>query len=195
MPVWGDETQDWDAETLAEMRGRLEEAAVLLVALVKHSFGEPQVVYRQLRHRGAGEPQRGLGPGDALRRIFLPHRHHFRQMIGRGNKPAPSPFVGSWRTAVHNRRTHTMGIGPIIGWLVVGAIAGWIAEKILGRDDSLLMNIVIGIVGAIAGGWLFGVLFGRSLSAESGWIWSILVSVIGALILLWIVGMIRGRRA
>lgn len=88
-----------------------------------------------------------------------------------------------------------MGIGTIVGWLIVGAIADWIAEKIMGRDDSLIMNIVIGIVGAIAGGWLLGLLFGISLSAQSGWIWSILVSVIGAVILLWIVGMVRGRRA
>ena len=88
-----------------------------------------------------------------------------------------------------------MGIGTIVGWLIAGAIACWIAEKIMGRDDSLIMNIFIGIVGAISGGWLLGLLFGSSLSAQSGWIWSILVSVIGAVILLWIVGMVRGRRA
>jgi uncharacterized membrane protein YeaQ/YmgE (transglycosylase-associated protein family) len=81
-----------------------------------------------------------------------------------------------------------MGIGAVIGWIIVGAIAGWIAEKVMGRDDSLLMNIVIGIVGAVIGGLLLG-----WVSAESGWIWSIIVSAIVAIILLWIVGMVRRR--
>ena len=84
-----------------------------------------------------------------------------------------------------------MGIGAIIGWLVVGAIAGWIAEKIMGRDDSLLMNIVIGIVGAVIGGWIFTALF--DAPGTGGWIGSIVVSVIGAVILLWIIGMVRRR--
>ena len=50
IPLWGDETQAWecDVPTLAEMRGLLDEAVVLLVALVKHSLGEWQVVCRQL---------------------------------------------------------------------------------------------------------------------------------------------------
>ena len=85
-----------------------------------------------------------------------------------------------------------MGIGSIIGWLIVGAIAGWIAEKIMGRDDSLLMNIVIGIVGAVIGGWIFRALFDSP--GTGGWIGSIIVAVIGAVILLWIVGMVRRRR-
>lgn len=83
-----------------------------------------------------------------------------------------------------------MGIGTIIGWIVVGAIAGWIAEKVMGRDDGLLTNIVIGIIGAVVGGALLG-----WVSTESGWIWSILVSAIVAIILLWIVNMVRGRSA
>jgi uncharacterized membrane protein YeaQ/YmgE (transglycosylase-associated protein family) len=117
-------------------------------------------------------------------------------MICARNRMRASPFARE-RPAVRtgNRRRRGMGIGTLIGWIVVGAIAGWIAEKILGRDDSLMMNIIIGIVGAVVGGWLFGLIFGASLTSESGWIWSILVSVIGAVILLWIVGMIRGRRA
>ena len=81
-----------------------------------------------------------------------------------------------------------MGIGEIIGWLIVGAIAGWIAEQVLGRKDGLVTNIIIGIVGALIGGVLF-----NALSVESGWIWSILVSAICAIVLLWIVGMVRRR--
>ena len=37
----------------------------------------------------------------------------------------------------------------IIAWIIVGIIAGWIAEKIMGRNDGLLMNLVIGVVGVV----------------------------------------------
>jgi uncharacterized membrane protein YeaQ/YmgE (transglycosylase-associated protein family) len=144
---------------------------------------------------GIGAPDGGDGTPDAagLAALFdVPARCMICGRIEmRGGPLAPEP--PEVRTA--NRRSRGMGIGTLIGWIVVGAIAGWIAEKILGRDDSLMMNIIIGIVGAVVGGWLFGLIFGASLTSESGWIWSILVSVAGAVILLWIVGMIRGRRA
>jgi hypothetical protein len=50
MPIWWDEADAWDcdAQTLAEMRGQLEAAAVMLVAIVEDSLGERQVVYRPL---------------------------------------------------------------------------------------------------------------------------------------------------
>ena len=82
-------------------------------------------------------------------------------------------------------------MGALIGWLVVGAIAGWIAEKVMGRDDGLLTNIVIGIVGAIIGGFIATRIFGAA--ASGGWIYSILIAVVGALVLLFIVGLVRGR--
>jgi len=68
----------------------------------------------------------------------------------------------------------------IIFWIIVGGIAGWIAEKITNSDHSLLMNIGVGIAGAIIGGFLFG-LFGISMG---GWIGSIITALAGALILL-----------
>jgi len=69
----------------------------------------------------------------------------------------------------------------IIFWIIVGAVAGWIAEKITKSDHSLLMNIGIGIAGAVLGGFLFG-LFGISLG---GWLGSIITALAGALILLY----------
>jgi uncharacterized membrane protein YeaQ/YmgE (transglycosylase-associated protein family) len=69
----------------------------------------------------------------------------------------------------------------IIFWIVVGAVAGWIAEKITKSDHSLLMNIGIGIAGAVLGGFLFS-LFDIALG---GWIGSIITALIGALILLY----------
>ena len=82
----------------------------------------------------------------------------------------------------------------IIAWIIVGIIAGWIAEKIMGRDDSLLMNLVIGVVGALIGGWIFGALFDAGDATSGGWIWSIFVAVVGAVVLLAIINLIRGRR-
>jgi len=69
----------------------------------------------------------------------------------------------------------------IIFWIIVGAIAGWIAEKITKSDHSLLVNIGVGIAGALIGGFLFG-LFGLTFG---GWIGSIITALVGALVLLY----------
>jgi uncharacterized membrane protein YeaQ/YmgE (transglycosylase-associated protein family) len=74
----------------------------------------------------------------------------------------------------------------ILAWLVLGLIAGFIASKIVNRqgNEGLLMNIVIGVVGAEVGGWLFR-LFG--MSGVTGLnVWSLLVAVVGATVLLFI---------
>ena len=74
----------------------------------------------------------------------------------------------------------------IIAWLVLGLIAGFIASKIVNRgsNEGLLMNIVIGVVGAEVGGWLFR-LFG--MSGVTGLnVYSLLVAVLGAVVLLFI---------
>lgn len=74
-----------------------------------------------------------------------------------------------------------------IVWIVVGAIAGWIASIIMGRNSQqgLLMNIIVGVVGAAIGGWLVG-LFGMGAGS---FIWSTLVAVLGAVVLLAVVGL------
>jgi uncharacterized membrane protein YeaQ/YmgE (transglycosylase-associated protein family) len=78
------------------------------------------------------------------------------------------------------------GIFSFIGWLVVGAIIGWIAGKVwVGHGFGLMGNIVVGIVGSIIGGALFGGLLGTS--GISGWI----TSILGAIVLLIIAGFIR----
>jgi uncharacterized membrane protein YeaQ/YmgE (transglycosylase-associated protein family) len=73
--------------------------------------------------------------------------------------------------------------GGIIWWIVVGLIAGWAAGKIMkGGGYGVIADIILGILGAIIGGWVVGVLgFGRG-----GLIWSILVAILGAVILIWI---------
>ncbi len=80
-----------------------------------------------------------------------------------------------------------------IGWiafLFIGLIAGWIAEKVMNRDHGLLMNLIVGVVGAYLGAFVFS-LFG--LGAGGFW-GALIVAILGAILLLWIVGLVRGRR-
>ena len=79
----------------------------------------------------------------------------------------------------------------IIGWIIIGASAGFLAEKIMKRDHGLLTNIVVGIVGGVIGGWLLS-LVGLG---SGGWIWTLITAVIGACLLLWVVGAIRSKTA
>jgi uncharacterized membrane protein YeaQ/YmgE (transglycosylase-associated protein family) len=74
----------------------------------------------------------------------------------------------------------------IISWIILGLIAGFIASKIVNRTGSgLVLDLVLGMVGAAVGGFIFSGLFG--MSGVTGLnIWSIIVSVIGAAIVLWV---------
>ncbi len=86
------------------------------------------------------------------------------------------------------------GVG-IFGTLLIGAIAGWIAEKLTSGDHGLLTNIVIGIAGSFVGGWLANVLGLRLGVVFQGWFWgNLLVSVIGAVLLITAYRMLKGRR-
>jgi uncharacterized membrane protein YeaQ/YmgE (transglycosylase-associated protein family) len=79
----------------------------------------------------------------------------------------------------------------IILWIVFGALAGWIASMIMNTDAQMgaMANIIVGILGAILGGFIFG-LFGAA--PVSGFnLWSLVVAVVGSVVLLWIVGAVR----
>ncbi len=78
------------------------------------------------------------------------------------------------------------------GWLsflLIGLIAGWIAEQVMNRSHGLLTNLIVGVIGAYLGAFLFSLL---GLGA-SGFIGAIVVATIGAIVLLAIVGMVKGR--
>ena len=79
-----------------------------------------------------------------------------------------------------------------LGWLsflLVGLIAGWAAERLMGRDHTLLMNLGVGVVGAYLGAFLF-----RLLGLTStGFIGALVVAIIGSVVLLAIVGTVRKR--
>jgi uncharacterized membrane protein YeaQ/YmgE (transglycosylase-associated protein family) len=84
----------------------------------------------------------------------------------------------------------------IIGWLIFGAIVGWIASKIMGTDaqQGALLNIIVGIVGALLGGFLWRLLTGDTGPFEFFDIGSWITAIVGACILVFLVGMVTGRR-
>lgn len=78
-----------------------------------------------------------------------------------------------------------------IGYIIIGAIAGWIAGKIVkGSGSGILMNIVIGIVGALIGGFLLSFFLD---TAGGGWWFTLFTAVLGSVILLWIVGLVQKK--
>jgi uncharacterized membrane protein YeaQ/YmgE (transglycosylase-associated protein family) len=80
-----------------------------------------------------------------------------------------------------------------IGWIaaiVVGGIAGWLAEQFMKSDMGLLMNILLGIVGAAVASWLFSLI---GFSFGPGWVGYLIAGFIGAVILIFIVRTVRQR--
>lgn len=84
----------------------------------------------------------------------------------------------------------------IIIWLAIGGVVGWLASIIMRRDgqQGILLNIIVGIVGAVLAGWLVSPLLGIGTINQSVNIASFLVSLLGAVILLAIVNLITRRR-
>jgi uncharacterized membrane protein YeaQ/YmgE (transglycosylase-associated protein family) len=81
----------------------------------------------------------------------------------------------------------------IIGWIVLGLIAGFIASKIVNkRGEGLIMDIVVGIVGAIVGGWLFATLGHEGVNGFN--VYSMFVAVVGAVVVLVLYHAVTGRR-
>jgi uncharacterized membrane protein YeaQ/YmgE (transglycosylase-associated protein family) len=77
----------------------------------------------------------------------------------------------------------------LIAWLIIGAIAGWLAGVLVkGGGFGLIVDIIVGIVGAFIGGWLAGILH---ISVGGGWISSIITAVVGAVILLFVIRLFK----
>ena len=81
----------------------------------------------------------------------------------------------------------------IIIWLIVGGVVGWLASLIMKTDgqQGVLLNIVVGIVGAFLAGWFISPMVGVGTINQGISIGSIVVSLIGAVILLFIVKLFR----
>jgi uncharacterized membrane protein YeaQ/YmgE (transglycosylase-associated protein family) len=81
----------------------------------------------------------------------------------------------------------------IIAWIVLGLIAGFVASKIVNKTgQGVLLDIALGIVGAVVGGWLFTLLGAEPVTGLN--VYSIVVAVIGAIVVLVIYHAATGRR-
>ena len=82
------------------------------------------------------------------------------------------------------------GVG-FIGMLIIGILAGWIAEKATASDHGLLTNLLVGVAGSFVGGTLANV-----LNVEFyGWLGNLIVASVGAILILWIWRSVRGPAA
>jgi uncharacterized membrane protein YeaQ/YmgE (transglycosylase-associated protein family) len=82
----------------------------------------------------------------------------------------------------------------ILGWIVLGAIAGWLGSMVVNKSgEGLFRDIILGIVGAVVGGWIFTA-FGSS--GVTGFnVWSLCVAVIGAVVVLMVYHAVTRRTA
>jgi len=82
----------------------------------------------------------------------------------------------------------------IIGWLVLGLIAGFIGSKIFeGSGQGLVVNIILGVVGAMVGGFLFSLIGAQGVNGFN--LYSMFVAVVGAIVVLWLYHTVTGRRS
>ena len=92
---------------------------------------------------------------------------------------------------------HLMDLGGGVGWigtLLIGGLAGWIAERVMKANHGLLMNIVVGVIGSYVGAFLANILGIRLGEVFQGWFWgNLIVAAIGAIVLLWVVKLVRSR--
>jgi uncharacterized membrane protein YeaQ/YmgE (transglycosylase-associated protein family) len=86
----------------------------------------------------------------------------------------------------------------VIVWLVVGGLIGWVASRIMHTDaqQGIILNVVVGVIGAALAGWLLSPLVGMSTINDNNLsIPSLFVSLVGAVALLAIAHLVRGRKA
>ena len=85
-----------------------------------------------------------------------------------------------------------MGQMGWLAWLIVGAIAGWLASKVMRTSQGLLIDILVGIVGAFIGGFLFNQFGTAGVTGFN--VWSVFVAFTGAVVLLAVIRLLSGRR-
>ena len=85
-----------------------------------------------------------------------------------------------------------MELEQLLVTLAIGAIAGWLAGQLTkGGGFGIIKNIILGIVGAVVGGWLFGIL---GISIGGQWIGPIITATVGALFLIFVVGLVTKKK-
>ncbi len=81
----------------------------------------------------------------------------------------------------------------IIVWIVIGGLAGWAAGAIMKSEGSILRNIIVGIVGALIGGFIMSFFGAEGFTGFN--VWSFVVALIGSVVLLALMGMVQRRTA
>ena len=82
----------------------------------------------------------------------------------------------------------------IIGWIILGLIAGFIGSKIVNREgQGFWLDIALGIIGALVGGYLFAFFGATGVTGLN--IWSIIVAIVGSVVVLWVYNALMARRA
>jgi uncharacterized membrane protein YeaQ/YmgE (transglycosylase-associated protein family) len=76
-----------------------------------------------------------------------------------------------------------------IGWIILGGLAGWVANMIMKEDGGLLKNVLLGVVGGVVGGGVVQMMGGSGVNGFN--VYSFVVAVLGALLLIWIVRMFK----
>lgn len=81
----------------------------------------------------------------------------------------------------------------IISWIIIGAVAGWIASMVTGnsREMGAGMNILVGVIGGLVGGFVMNLMGGIGMTGFN--LWSLVVACVGAIILLLVVNAVRRK--
>ena len=77
----------------------------------------------------------------------------------------------------------------IIVWIIFGALAGWAASSLMGTGGGLVWDVVVGIVGAVIGGWIMSALGGAPVNGFN--LYSFVVAILGACVLIYFVRIVR----
>jgi uncharacterized membrane protein YeaQ/YmgE (transglycosylase-associated protein family) len=96
--------------------------------------------------------------------------------------------TGRRATAAGKANGHRMSI---LAWIVLGLVAGVVAGKIIGRDEGILGDIVVGVLGALMGGFLFDFFGERGITGFN--LWSFMVAIVGSVVLLVLFHAIRAQ--
>jgi len=79
-----------------------------------------------------------------------------------------------------------------LGWIILGALAGWVAKMITKEEGGLLKNIILGIIGGVLGGGIVELLGGSGINGFN--VYSFVVAVLGAILVIYIVRAVTGKK-